>query len=904
MKSFELIILLNLFIVSLVVLSPLYESNVFHLRKSDIQGTNQIKNGYESIISYLNHQRIYNINSKVDLGKTLRTHKQDLNVPLRLLPKLSSVDPSPILNGVRSIVALGVPGPLWALNPTPVPIVAGDNDTTPIPSVVAMASGLGRGRVVAVGHEAFFTNDALYLLDNKQFGLNIVNWLNEPLHRYSVLVTTGHEEWFGGSNFDNFKAELESHGYTVTRYSGIITPSVLSNISVVIIGNMWGEVLDSEIEALREFVDGGGGLFLIGLGWSWLAYRGPLDEYPMNRVAEPYGVRWIDGYITDPTNSYNGHPIFHTFYPSIKIQTLYQAFSFIKETTAEHPIDLPDILQSNESLRRDYINAHLLIATGTRDLCVSSHQRHEIYYFYRDLINNYTQYFKKNIVYDTDRESAIAWIRERIYRSFIDALPLTEMRKAEIAVTINLTGRYLDIWEDFTVLILDNTRLGENELDFIYDLLSLMPSGIHNVRAISVADYLGEISPDVPLQGINIFGINIGDYSENPFPDDVSPNYVDVFCIVVIHEMNHGVDAYYIQNNESLRSRRDMLINQAGHYHLNYLRSMFPDGFFLNAPQEFFASISNQWFTNSCKTIELGLARFDKGYKDPINQALFFADVYSMGRDFTYFYYTDVHGNIIRQKIPVLRDDLGRIVGLIIGDYLYSFTLDENGSVIEYSIEPLAAYSLSDFPTPFTLEGEANVTFVIGETREHGVFGFGARTIDVLGAIGIAYTVGLASSGGVCDWLVDTDFTSVVGDRVEVDWVEISTRTLILVGGPGVNMLAYYYNGTCPFVWRYVPGVKSCIYSSLSGEEYYCRWAREDYAIVQVFYDTSVGKYILIIWGLTGYGSQAACLVLQYYTEFQHLLQGEAVIIRWEDVNRNGIVDLKDSFELIEWWEG
>ena len=605
----------------------------------------------------------------------------------------SNIDPSPVLEGVESIVALGVPGPLWALNPMPVPIVAGDDDTTPFPSIVAMVSGLGEGRVVAVGHEGFFTNEALDLLDNKQFGLNIVDWLNEPLNKCNILVLSGRGEWFGGSNFNYFKAELENRGYDVIRYSGTITPTVLSNISVVIIGNIWGEISDSEIATLKEFVDKGGGLFLIGLGWSWLAYRGPLNEYPMNRIAEPYGIRWIDGYIEDPTDEYDGHPIFHTFYPNITIQTLYQAFSYIENVTGDHPSDLPDVLQTNETLRRNYINAHLLIATATSwgaEPDMSSPRRYEIYSFYRDLINTYPHYFKKNVVYDPDDESAIAWIRERIYRSLIDALPLTEERKSEIASIINLTGKYLDIWNDFTVLILDNSKLGDNELNFIYNFLSLLPKGIHNMRAISVADYLGEVSPYVPLDGlegdVNIFGVSIGSYSENPFPDDVPLEYIDGFCVVVIHEINHVVDSYYIQNNETLRNRRDELIERAGYYHLNYLRSMLPDGYFLNAPQEFFASISNQWFTNSCKTIELGLVRFDNGYKDPINQALFFADVYSMGKNFTYFYYTDTQGNIFRQKIPVIRDELGRIIGLVIGDYLYSFTLDQTGNVIDYYI--------------------------------------------------------------------------------------------------------------------------------------------------------------------------------------------------------------------------
>jgi hypothetical protein len=48
-----------------------------------------------------------------------------------------------------------------------VPIAAGDDDTTPVPSVVAVAAEFGNGRVVALGHERFLTNKALNSNDLK-----------------------------------------------------------------------------------------------------------------------------------------------------------------------------------------------------------------------------------------------------------------------------------------------------------------------------------------------------------------------------------------------------------------------------------------------------------------------------------------------------------------------------------------------------------------------------------------------------------------------------------------------------------------------------------------------------------------------------------------------------------------
>jgi hypothetical protein len=148
------------------------------------------------------------------------------------------------------------------------------------------------------------------------------------------------------------------------------------------------------------------------------------------------------------------------------------------------------------------------------------------------------------------------------------------------------------------------------------------------------------------------------------------------------------VDAYSVSRNQSLRERRDELIRRAGENHMNYLRSMLPDGFFVSAPQEFFASIANQWFSDTNLTLRLALTRFDKGYKEPLNQFLFFADVYSKGGGTTLFYSIDSEGNIARRKIPIIRDQFGHIAVLIDGETAYGFMLDMEGNVLSYSSAP------------------------------------------------------------------------------------------------------------------------------------------------------------------------------------------------------------------------
>jgi len=525
----------------------------------------------------------------------------------RLAVQGDLTDLSSVVAGVSSICAVGVPGPLFALNSTPIPIVAGDEDTTPFPSIVAMASSLESGRVIALGHNAFFTNETLGLFDNKLFGNNVV------------------------------------------------------------------------------------------------------------------GAR----------TNYNGQPIFHILYPNVELQTIYQAFSYIEATTADHPSDLPFLLQNDASIRNEYAQAHLLLATATMELTQSSAQRQEIYDFYKNLISSYPQYFSKNIAYDKNTQSVMAWIRERAYRSFVNSVlygnALTGDRKNEIATTIGLTDRYLDIWNEFSVLLLDNTGLNERQKDFIYDLLKSIPKELHNLRAISVIDNLGTLPPSTPeislwgwgdiLQTVNIFGIDIGAMQENGFPNDVQAQYSDVFCLVVAHEVNHIVDAFYVSKNTLLSNRKSELIRRAGNNHMNYLRSMLPDGFFASAPQEFFASISNQWFANTSHTLELALVRFNEGYKEPLNQFLFFADVYSLGDGQTFFYTMDTQGHIERMAVPINRDQNGHINSITLNGLTYYFTLDEKGNVLEtQTVQDSSPPSIADVsysphdPTP---DDEVNVSVTV-----------------------------------------------------------------------------------------------------------------------------------------------------------------------------------------------
>jgi uncharacterized repeat protein (TIGR01451 family) len=241
----------------------------------------------------------------------------------------ASLDPSPIVNGISSICprgiadVAGIPGPIEIFSSSemgPVPIVSGDEDANPSFAVVGVASTSGNGRIVALGHDGFFINFAMSLqdFDNEKFGINIINWLQNSQSNKKVLITTGHgEPWVGGSDYEDFRNALKAQGYDVVITPGKITSDTLSGASILFMSCAGPSLADDEIGYIRSFVNRGGGLFMQGLGWSWVQYQHlPLEDCPMNKLAKPYGFRWIDGYISDSQHNYNGAPIFPLFYPA------------------------------------------------------------------------------------------------------------------------------------------------------------------------------------------------------------------------------------------------------------------------------------------------------------------------------------------------------------------------------------------------------------------------------------------------------------------------------------------------------------------------------------------------------------------------------------------------------------
>jgi len=122
--------------------------------------------------------------------------------------------------------------------------------------------------------------------------------------------------------YRDFAEALRSEGFVVDALRvGTLSPDVLSSYDVLVVAVPFDPskpFTDSEIDAVRNFVDQGGGLFLVGVGWSWVTYFPySISQYPANVLGAQFGIRFNDDFLIDPTNFVPGrgeaNPVFHEF---------------------------------------------------------------------------------------------------------------------------------------------------------------------------------------------------------------------------------------------------------------------------------------------------------------------------------------------------------------------------------------------------------------------------------------------------------------------------------------------------------------------------------------------------------------------------------------------------------------
>lgn len=239
-----------------------------------------------------------------------------------------------------------------------------------------------------------------------------------------------------------------------------------------------------------------------------------------------------------------------------------------------------------------------------------------------------------------------------------------------------------NISKDFDITIHDNCDLDSEQLRVIYDILKVVPEQLHNVSKITT-EQGDEKNHIIRLQWA--YQWDVDEEKNDSIPDGID-QYADRFAILFIRELNNKIQQW---RTYEFFKRRDELIHDAGGYNNNYIRSDYPDNYFLQHDYHFFPYTSQAYFQDSNRTFHFTIKRFKEVYREPINQFLFFADVFSLDSSQTGFYILNEQGVITRQTAQLWRDSNGHINSLYFQGERYYFQLDENGSVTGISKEPI-----------------------------------------------------------------------------------------------------------------------------------------------------------------------------------------------------------------------
>jgi hypothetical protein len=357
-----------------------------------------------------------------------------------------------------------------------------------------------------------------------------------------------------------------------------------------------------------------------------------------------------------------------------------------------HLPNLGRAVATDTALREDVVNTmNLLAKLAASATGISPASRRAIFRQLEALIARHPRVLRRTVTIDVAAQPMLATIRAQLYQIMRDVKQPLDA-SSFIAAT-GFHGRYAELVRRRGLLILDNNGLDDAQLRAIEQLLEIVPDRLHATTRISVHESLlgtPRYSDGKRWMlimggaGVNIWHARIGTNLENPFPGDGNPVLVSGFCAVLQHELNHVVDAHTVRPDPLYSARQRDLIDNAGAEPLQYARSQFEErngpGVFLSGPQEFFASLSNQYFANSLEMMELAYERFLRGYAQPLEQFLHFVDVYSLGGTTSIFYAQDENCHYETTTVSLNRDRNGLIDRIEVDGRVYDFPRDPDTS--------------------------------------------------------------------------------------------------------------------------------------------------------------------------------------------------------------------------------
>jgi len=197
----------------------------------------------------------------------------------------SQEDLNALLDGVAQIGAPGAPGTLCVFGEKAFGVVTGGAGRS-IHAPLVAAARMGKGRVVAFGHDGYFGQGALAVADTGRLMLNAVRWAaGKHAPRVAVHGQPG------------LLAFLQKQKLHATALDGAGWREKLKGFDVLCVHPNHFSARERS-EAVERFLRDGGGLVAGDTGWGWLQLHPGKTlqaDHPGNRLLAPAGLVWSDG---------------------------------------------------------------------------------------------------------------------------------------------------------------------------------------------------------------------------------------------------------------------------------------------------------------------------------------------------------------------------------------------------------------------------------------------------------------------------------------------------------------------------------------------------------------------------------------------------------------------------------
>lgn len=459
-----------------------------------------------------------------------------------------------------------------------------------------------------------------------------------------------------------------------------------------------------------------------------------------------------DGVLDLVTGGYNGQVWAISGVPFLDI--LFRA----REIVDDHPADLGPALAADPALRLELFGLHHGARAYVQSFLRTDETRDPVHTWYRELVTDHPQYFRKQHL-DPVLSPYVPWLAGQVWVNLFESLTDSPALRQEVADVVGLSGVHLGLIDDHGLLFVENSQASHEQTRVVAEVLAAIPPRVWELGLIQIADFLGPAGEGVRIEsraGVNIFSLEVGELRENSFPPDSPPGHTDVYSITVAHEVNHNtLDTIgRIREPERFRRKYELLDRASGPDVIfgdpvihgidwpatqarfeslgywdgdpvtwtaawnafwstgpghalqeNWLRNNLQLS--VEAPQEAFATLANQYFTDSALMVELAQRRFERGIPHGADQLVLFLEVYTQGLE-PYiqgglrvpFYRIDPEGELTVTTAHLRRDARGHLSRIEHGDRVHLLTLDEEGFVTAFTTTESDLVGIEDTPGP------------------------------------------------------------------------------------------------------------------------------------------------------------------------------------------------------------